>query len=1136
MSNSLGSAKNFVADAFVLAPTTPFVPENTKLGEYTFLPWVRSGLAAAVTAPASGTRATATIEVTVQGDGVPSQTVQKTVTLRGPGDVVGIDAAEIVRRVPAPNTSGAEENFLPHIEFNRPELPWLFSPTAPDANDRLQPWLALVVCDVARAQLQPGPTGLPQQLVTRMSELQPLNDAWAWAHAQLIGPPDKALTPDGKPAADDRLTEDYAMVNLSRILCPRKLDPNTSYIACLVPTFDCGVKAGLGSSDPGTLGLAWTRAANDDDKQITLPVYDTWRFSTAPAGDFESLAERIAHIPAPWQIGRRMIDAGDPRGGMPTLPQGAQGEIQVLKCALVSPAPSPGEGPDPEQSAWPATTRDTLRSILDAGAGTADLPRVGPRIYAQYQRAQRTIGTVFGTPPASVAAADQDWFSALNTAPTNRIIAGLGTRVVQKDREPLMQAAWQQVGDVNAANQVLRRIQFGRFLGQSVIDRNVATLALGELAQMMRGVQGKIRMSGSALTVAGVVARSRVPPAAMTGAFRRATRVRGPVARFAANVAALRQLLAAANTFKDMRLTYVEPDGVSSLSSSGIAAISIAVVAKTFGVPTQSALQTAAQKLTRAPGALNAADRVLAPVASWRVPSGTIDLATLAAKQIQQEIDAAPTRLANDGVRAEAIAPLLVGIANGGSGDVAQNAKLSVQRINDKLAFAPPVAAAVPNVGHVDGPTLGGTIAANRAVIAARATTSAAAANVQVAVPANLGAHVTAAAVTAPAAPDALHRFENAEARLLTSAMASAKSVAFGTIATALSQFAAGLGVSGMKPTPDRPALTLSRAALLGAVAPAVTATAYAKSRFKQLPSWLAATWFDDGMITPIMAAPHFDRPMYQALYDYSHDWLVPGLGSIPNPDFVTVLLTNPAFTEAFLIGLSDEMGRELLWRDYPTDQRGTYFRRFWDESTDELTTDINRFPPTPLSTHIAHSGTATEGRLVLVMRGELFRRYPDAIVVAVREQSRQQAGGQSVPVFSDPPAKGQEGAILFDVPLDPNFRLVGFDLTETQALNESWWFLVAEHPSAPRFSLELGDPQSGALKRADMHWTDLEPLASGRFLSPGALGHPVSISDPDSDPPSTGWPGNAAIIARTLLHDPVRAAFDAASMIKTTS
>ena len=33
---------------------TQFVPENTHLGTYTFLPWVRSGIAAALDAPTGG--------------------------------------------------------------------------------------------------------------------------------------------------------------------------------------------------------------------------------------------------------------------------------------------------------------------------------------------------------------------------------------------------------------------------------------------------------------------------------------------------------------------------------------------------------------------------------------------------------------------------------------------------------------------------------------------------------------------------------------------------------------------------------------------------------------------------------------------------------------------------------------------------------------------------------------------------------------------------------------------------------------------------------------------------------------------------------------------------------------------------
>ena len=115
MSNSLRNAKNFVADAFVFAPDTPFVPENVKLGEYTFLAWVRSGLAAAADNPAGAAlRATASVHVAVQGDGVASQTVDKTVTLRGPGDIISLDSTEIVRRVRERTDRLRDEVFRKH--------------------------------------------------------------------------------------------------------------------------------------------------------------------------------------------------------------------------------------------------------------------------------------------------------------------------------------------------------------------------------------------------------------------------------------------------------------------------------------------------------------------------------------------------------------------------------------------------------------------------------------------------------------------------------------------------------------------------------------------------------------------------------------------------------------------------------------------------------------------------------------------------------------------------------------------------------------------------------------------------------------------------------------------------------------
>src|SRR5207253_2406404 len=118
-------------------------------------------------------------------------------------------------------------------------------------------------------------------------------------------------------------------------------------------------------------------------------------------------------------------------------------------------------------------------------------------------------------------------------------------------------------------------------------------------------------------------------------------------------------------------------------------------------------------------------------------------------------------------------------------------------------------------------------------------------------------------------------------------------------------------GVADLPRTPERARLVIARPTLLDTIHPRRTVTALIKGRLTARPAWLAADWFDDGMVRPIMSAPVFTRPMYEALDAYDRDWLVPGLGKIPQTDFVTLLETNPVFTEAFLAGLSDEMGRE---------------------------------------------------------------------------------------------------------------------------------------------------------------------------------------------------------------------------------
>ena len=71
--------------------------------------------------------------------------------------------------------------------------------------------------------------------------------------------------------------------------------------------------------------------------------------------------------------------------------------------------------------------------------------------------------------------------------------------------------------------------------------------------------------------------------------------------------------------------------------------------------------------------------------------------------------------------------------------------------------------------------------------------------------------------------------------------------------------------------------------------------------------------------------APSFPEPAFTYLQEAAVDWLLPG-GSEQTDNSVLALQTNPAFSEAFLVGLNHALARELIWRRYPLDPTGTMF------------------------------------------------------------------------------------------------------------------------------------------------------------------------------------------------------------------
>ena len=131
----------------------------------------------------------------------------------------------------------------------------------------------------------------------------------------------------------------------------------------------------------------------------------------------------------------------------------------------------------------------------------------------------------------------------------------------------------------------------------------------------------------------------------------------------------------------------------------------------------------------------------------------------------------------------------------------------------------------------------------------------------------------------------------------------------------------------------------------------------------------------------PIMKHPSFDVPMAEELLARWPEWAIPGIDGLP-PDSVTPLETNPEFVAALLVGLNQEFNRELLWREFPTDQRGTAFAQFWPTEGADVGRDR------PLAGGLLAGQpccAAAQGDIAMLVRGELLHRFPGTALLAVR-------------------------------------------------------------------------------------------------------------------------------------------------------
>jgi hypothetical protein len=936
-----------------------------------FVPWVRQGAAAALTtadtqAPDQTVPLDLTASVTVNSE----PPVEAQVRLLGPGDVVGIDPQQIVRTDPRAGSNDFEPNYLAAIEFDRPDYPWLFTPTAAGANARLRPWLVLVVVRAAKpgiTLLPPGDGPLPvleiRDPAKPAEELPDLEDSWCWAHAQAsrANGLDVGGALNGSPE-----------LSLSRLLSPRILAADTDYLACVVPAFEIGRRAGLGETvsdnELGKLAPSWVLAPAP--ATVRVPVYHHWSFRTGVGSDFESLASLLRAQPAPDGLGKRAIDISRP-GFM------LRATFPVCATLPVGGALQPMNSGDGSALDWPTNTKSDFQALLLPivnAAGTVQTspkgtdPLLAPPLYGRWHAARATANAV-----------DSVWFDLINNDPRHRVIAALGTRVVQEHQEALMASAWEQTANLQEANQKLRQLQLGLVVNTSLHARHFGRMKPEALMRVsspaiarvrpgvaidpaVRGQPGTVG-NPNARSLLGDLAGTALPPKAMSAGMRRLVRPRGPVGRRFRQIAGANAALFLAKV-NDAGSGFISPRPSDVLTFEQI----------------------------------------------------RLHLSNPAAVSRYGEVTAA---------------------------------RIASHQPTFKF-FVRPEGQPVP-------------------------------------------------VVTSPSSVDTPEgaAFRAAAREHLNALDPARPGIQFGP--------------------PPRNDLGVLRLGVLEAVRPQRTLTAFARfvTRGKSDPRTpLPAPPPPDAPSAPmpeietVMMAPTFPQPMYAPLRELSQELLLPGLERVL-PNSVIGLETNRRFVDAYMVGLNHEMGRELLWRGFPTDQRGTCFAQFWDVSS------APQPRPDLLPLHQWGNralGAATGGpqreRFVMLMRSELLRRYPTAIVYVVKAVVPV-AGGPRRPsaVASD------ESYPAFRGSLDPDLTFFGFDLTVAQVIGDGtqagYYVVIQEQPTEPRFGLDVGTDTGTA---SHLH---------SRNAPPGIA------------QPNLTWGHNGAHTAALLRQQPVRVAIHASQFLK---
>ena len=853
-------------------------------------------------------------------------------------DIAAIKPVAIKHMAPAPFCRDAETTKLVHIDLWESSLPWRYTPKINES--KLRPWLVLLVGTAKEITIEGGIANVAAAVFLAHD----LKNSHLWAHVQFDG-----------------------SAEISRIVSPRGFSKNEQlgllaqheYIAVLVPAFN---EEGL---DMWTIN--GEAVQQNFGKKGFLPAFHSWRFSTAEAGDFETLAAAL-HLPPAGDVGKAALYY---RRNIPVDNLHINEKLEI-RGAITS------MQKEPDQQAAINKVKADIDILNDPLDNTIGLPQYGMPWVPQ---------------PNDVPAG---WPKDINEDPRYRGASGLGAYMGIKAQEDLVDAAVKQAGALREAGQRINNLATGLLASASLWNHRMP-LDKNERLRILGPMMGRMLADGGGMVLNKVTSgASPLVPQIFSGAAQRLLRDRCAHTRYIAGAnGGVDKSAALEKVNQSPPLPELVPEGLPHINS----------IAKEMGLPNLEELFKVDIEL-------------LSKI--WRKVQQLISEFCVDYRQTRDKL-----------------------INTGQQNDVPAFRSNTAEALFSKLSDMLQSLLAAEQM-PCEGRQILVKIAGEQP-----------------------GALLDFFSSVLDDELEQLRLNENIWHELVKCMGLNQCNALIANTPLAEKEFFCDDIFGTFQPQPISEFIPINLGLLSDVIFDALD------PRQLQPPAKVRLCNRLKGIDCTRLIRPEFgvglNFPTWDLLKKYDKEWLLPGVNGLEK-DSVLALQTNPAFIDAYMLGINTQFMSEMRWRDLAVDRTCTPLRMFWGQvnyATQSREADIEPFTEwakvtTDLVGSIAHQhikpaddGNKGGNRLVLVFRTDLFRRYPSTLVYLVKPAIDDNVNDLllKTPVLEHNDADRDTRKFfgpVFVGNITPEITFFSFDVTPDEL--EKYWLVLDEPPTELRF------------------------------------------------------------------------------------